>query len=119
MRALQTHDFVYLHIEASDEAGHAGDVALKIRTIEDLDSRIIKPLSERLNQWEVPVTIAVLPDHPTPCALRTHTDTPVPFLIYRPGITPDGVTRYDEFSVRHGQYPLLNDNEFMKELLKK
>ncbi len=119
MRALQTYDFVYLHIEASDEAGHAGDVELKVRTIEDLDSRIIKPLSERLNQWEVPVTIAVLPDHPTPCALRTHTDTPVPFLIYRPGITPDGVTRYDEFSVRHGQYPLLNDNEFMKELLKK
>lgn len=118
IRALQTHDFVYLHIEASDEAGHAGDAALKVRTIEDLDSRIIKPLFEALSQWDVPVTVAVLPDHPTPCALRTHTDTPVPFLIYRPGITPDRVTRYDEFSVQPGKYPLLNGNEFMKEVLK-
>lgn len=118
IRALQTHDFVYLHIEASDEAGHAGDVALKVRTIEYLDCRIIRPLFEAQSQWDVPVTIAILPDHPTPCALRTHTDTPVPFLIYRPGATPDGVTCYDEFSVRHGQYPLLNGNEFMKELLK-
>ena len=118
IRALQTHDFVYLHIEASDEAGHAGDAALKVRTIEDLDSRIIKPLFEALSQWDVPVTVAVLPDHPTPCALRTHTDTPVPFLIYRPGITLDRVTRYDEFSVQHGKYPLLNGNEFMKEVLK-
>lgn len=118
IHALQTHDFVYLHIEASDEAGHAGDVALKVRTIEDLDSRIIKPLFETLSQWDVPVTIAVLPDHPTPCALRTHTDTPVPFLIYRPGALLDSVTCYDEFSVRKGKYPLLNGNEFMKELLK-
>ena len=111
--ALKTDDFVYLHIEASDEAGHEGDVALKLKTIEYLDSRALGPIFEAVKDWEEPVAIAVLPDHPTPCELRTHTNTPVPFLIYYPGITPDSVQTYDEESCQQGVYGMLEKDEFM------
>lgn len=117
LKALETNDFVYLHVEASDEAGHEGDVALKIKTIEYLDQRLVRILYEALQQKEEPVAIAVLPDHPTPCALRTHTNAPVPFLIYKPGQTPDEVTRFDEFSVLKGRYGLLEKDEFIKQLI--
>lgn len=111
--ALRTDDFVYLHVEASDEAGHEGDVSLKIKTIENLDSRIVGPISEAVQHWDEPVAIAVLPDHPTPCKLRTHTAEPVPFLIYRPGIEPDEVQTYDEVACRAGSYGHLKGNEFI------
>lgn len=115
LEALRTDDFVYLHIEASDEAGHEGSLSLKQRTIEDLDSRVVGPIVRALQSWDEPVAIAVLPDHPTPCALRTHTAEPVPFLIYYPGIRPDKVQAFDEVSCREGSYGLLKENEFMNE----
>ena len=89
--ALRTHDFVFLHIEASDEAGHEGDAELKVRTIEYLDSRVVKTILDEISGWDEPVSMAILPDHPTPCALRTHTAKPVPFTIYRTGVSGDGV----------------------------
>ena len=107
-------DFVFLHIEASDEAGHEGDVALKVRTIENFDKRTVGVIREALQQWDEPVAIAVLPDHPTPCAIRTHTNTPVPFLVYKPGEEPDSVDHFDEFAVRNGKYDLLEKDEFIK-----
>jgi 2,3-bisphosphoglycerate-independent phosphoglycerate mutase len=118
IEALRTDDFVYLHIEASDEAGHEGDVNLKIKTIEYLDSRIVKPIFEEVLTWNEPVTIAILPDHPTPCVYKTHTCSPVPFVIYRPGEKADGVTVYDEFAAEKGSYGLLKGMEFMLELIK-
>lgn len=114
LKALQTDDFVYLHIEASDEAGHEGDIALKLRTIENLDSRAVGPIYEAVKNWDEPVAIAVLPDHPTPCELRTHTNEPIPFLIWYPGIEPDAVQVYDEAAAREGAYGLLKEDEFMK-----
>ncbi|WP_301028892.1 cofactor-independent phosphoglycerate mutase [Parabacteroides goldsteinii] len=117
LEALKTNDFVYLHVEASDEAGHEGDVDLKIKTIEYLDKRAIRIIYEELQTWDEPVAIAVLPDHPTPCSIRTHTNTPVPFLIYKPGQEPDAVTCFDEFSVLNGKYGVLEKDEFIKELL--
>lgn len=117
LEALKENDFVYLHIEASDEAGHEGDVALKIKTIENLDRRAVGPIYEAVKQWKEPVAIAVLPDHPTPCAVRTHTNQPVPFLIWKPGETPDGVTRFDEFAVAEGKYGVLEKDQFIKEFL--
>lgn len=117
LEALRTDDFVYLHIEASDEAGHEGDIALKVKTIENLDKRAVGPIYEALQTWDEPVAIAVLPDHPTPCAIRTHTDTPVPFLLYKPGQAPDEVTAFDEFTVRKGKYGLLEKDEFIKQLI--
>jgi len=115
--ALRTDDFVYLHIEASDEAGHEGDVELKIKTIEYLDSRVVKPILEAVSIWDEPVTIAILPDHPTPCVYKTHTNSPVPFIIYRPGEKADDVMVYDEFAAEKGSYGLLKGREFMKELI--
>lgn len=113
IEALKTDDFVYLHIEASDEAGHEGDVALKLKTIEYLDSRAVGPIYEAVKDWDEPVAFAVLPDHPTPCELRTHTNEPVPFLIYYPGIEPDSVQTYDEVSCREGGYGFMEKDEFM------
>lgn len=116
--ALKSGDFVFLHIEASDEAGHEGNIELKIKTIENLDSRIVGAVYEETKNWDEPVAIAVLPDHPTPCELRTHTSDSVPFLIWYPGIEADAVQTYDEISAKEGSYGLLEGDEFIKELLK-
>lgn len=113
IEALKTDDFVYLHIEASDEAGHEGDVPLKLKTIEYLDCRAVGPIYEAVKDWDEPVAIAVLPDHPTPCELRTHTAEPIPFLIYYSGIEPDNVSTYDEVACQKGEYGLLDKDEFM------
>ena len=113
VEALKTDDFVYLHVEASDEAGHEGDVPLKLKTIEYFDRRIVGPVYEAVKDWDEPVAIAVLPDHPTPCELRTHTSEPVPFLVYYPGIEPDSVQTYDEVSCQEGGYGRLEKDEFM------
>ena len=112
--ALKTDDFVYVHVEAPDEAGHEGNFTLKNRTVEDLDSRLIGPIYEEVSKWDEPVAIAVLPDHPTPCAHRTHTSDPIPFLIYAPGMVPDGVTAFDEESCKQGAYGNIEGIEFTK-----
>ena len=113
LNALKTRDFVYLHIEASDEAGHEGDIPLKIKTIEYLDQRIMKTIYEETEKMEETVVIAVLPDHPTPCEVRTHTRDAVPFLLYHKGIIPDSVTTYDETAAKNGCFGLLHGKEFI------
>lgn len=118
LEALQTDDFVYLHVEASDEAGHEGDVSLKLMTIENLDKRVVGPIYEAVKAWDEPVSIAILPDHPTPCELRTHTSEPVPFVIWYPGIIPDSVQSFDEIAACEGDYGLMKENEFMNEFMK-
>jgi 2,3-bisphosphoglycerate-independent phosphoglycerate mutase len=117
IEALNDHDLVYLHVEASDEAGHEGDVELKTKTIGYLDSRIVKYLVEETEKMDEAVTIAVLPDHPTPCATKIHTRNAVPFIIYKPGETPDNAQFYDEFEVEKGSYGILKGDQFMKALL--
>ena len=117
--SLKDHDFVYLHIEASDEAGHEGDVDLKIKTIEYLDLRVVKYIVKETAKMQGPVAIALLPDHPTPCELRTHTMDPVPFLIYHPGTPPDDVMEYNELSVENGCLGELVGEEFIKTFLQK
>lgn len=112
--ALRHQDFVFLHLEASDEAGHDGDLELKLRTIDYLDRRIVKPIFEEVSTWDEPVCIAVLPDHPTPVEIRTHVKDPVPFLIWYRGIEPDSVQTYDEVSCVEGAYGMLHLNEFME-----
>jgi len=118
IEALKDHDLVYLHVEASDEAGHEGNVELKTKTISFLDQRIVKYLLEEVEKMVEPVTIAVLPDHPTPCATKIHTRDAVPFIIYRKGETPDNAQFYDEFEVAKGSYGVLKGDEFMKALLR-
>lgn len=119
LKALKTDDFVFLHLEASDEAGHDGDLELKLKTIENLDSRIIKPVYEEIKTWkDDPVCMAILPDHPTPVEVRTHVKEPVPFIIWYDGITPDDVKTYDEVSCVNGSYGMLRLNEFMETFMK-
>lgn len=116
--ALRTHDFVYLHVEASDEAGHDGDLALKLKTIENLDARLVRPIIEEVKSWhDMPVSIALLPDHPTPVEVRTHVNEPVPFAIWHQGIEPDTVQAYDEMSCADGAYGTLKLGEFMQTFL--
>lgn len=117
--ALQNHDFVYLHIEASDEAGHEGNAELKTKTIEYLDERVVKFILAETAKMDDDVAIAILPDHPTPCAIRTHTHDPVPFLIYHPDEKPDDVLQYNEQNAANGFFGLLKGDEFIKALLKK
>ncbi len=122
LEALRQHDFVYLHVEASDEAGHDGEVPLKLQTIRSLDNRLLAPILEALGPAQEmdsePVSIALLPDHPTPCELRTHTAEPVPFCICYPGIEPDGVQTFDEEAARLGAYGLMQGDEFIREFMK-
>ena len=117
INALQgDYDFVFLHVEASDEAGHEGDYNLKVKTIENLDHRICKPIIDATLKMKEPVTIALLPDHPTPCRLRTHSAAPVPFAIFRPGERPDRVPRFDEEVAQFGMYGTLTKDQFMRAL---
>ena len=116
--ALKKDDFVFVHVEATDEAGHDGDIDLKLKAIDYLDKRLIKPILEAIEQMDEPVCVAILPDHPTPVELRIHVKEPVPFIIWYKGITPDEVQYYDEVSCVSGGYGLLQLNEFMNELMK-
>lgn len=111
------YDFVFLHVEASDEAGHEGNVELKIKTIEYLDRRIVQPIINAAAEINESVAIALLPDHPTPCHLKTHTADPVPFVIYRPGMEADSVTTFAEQVAQNGAYGNHSVLDFMSLLL--
>ncbi|MBQ7572119.1 MAG: cofactor-independent phosphoglycerate mutase [Bacteroidaceae bacterium] len=115
--ALRTDDFVYLHVEASDEAGHDGDLELKLRCINALDKRLVKPILEALSTFNFQFSIALLPDHPTPVAHRTHTNEPIPFCIYTPGMEPDQVQTFDEVACQQGSYGLFEGDEFINQFI--
>lgn len=115
--ALRQDDFVFVHVEASDEAGHDGDLDLKLKTIEYLDQRLIAPIYHEVKDWQDDVCIAVLPDHLTPVEMRIHVGQPVPFLIWHRGIEADEVQQYDEVSCVNGSYGLLKLHEFMQALM--
>lgn len=116
IEALKKDDFVFVHVEATDEAGHDGDLDLKLRAINYLDQRLIRPIYEAAAKGEFgePVCIAVLPDHPTPVELRIHVNEPVPFLIWHADIEADKVETYDEVACVTGSYGLLKLDEFIK-----
>ena len=117
IEALRHEDFVFVHVEASDEAGHDGDLDLKLKTIEYLDQRLIAPIYKEVKSWDDPVCIAVLPDHLTPVEMRIHVGQPVPFLIWYRGIEPDEVQQYDEVSCVDGSFGLLKLDGFIKALM--
>lgn len=110
LEALEECDMVFVHVEAPDEAGHSRDYELKVKTIEDLDKRLVGHVLDELKEdW----VVAVLPDHPTPIKVGTHTRDPVPFAIYSPSIEADGVRQFDEFSAKKGGFGLIEGEEFM------
>jgi 2,3-bisphosphoglycerate-independent phosphoglycerate mutase len=114
LQALEEVDFVYIHVEAPDEAGHERNLQLKIQCIEDLDRRLIQRVLEGLEKkgWES--TVAVLPDHPTPIASGNHTREPVPVAIRFPHLPGDAVTQFDEESVKNGALGLMTGAQFIE-----
>lgn len=98
LEALEEHDLIFIHVEAPDEAGHAGDVYEKIKAIERIDQRILGKLIKELPSLD-DYALAVLPDHPTPINIRTHTSNPIPYAMYTPDGPADNTDRYDEPSV--------------------
>lgn len=100
---LDQHDFVYVHIEAPDECGHLGDVAKKCQAIEDFDRQVVGPLMDDAAQ-RGNVAMMVLPDHPTPCALKTHVREAVPVAVMAPGLAPDGTLHYHEAACQSGSF---------------
>ena len=78
----EDYDFVYIHVEAPDEMGHQGSIERKVKAIEYLDERIIRPVKEKLEAAGVDFRMLILPDHPTPICIRTHSSDSVPYLLY-------------------------------------
>lgn len=113
INALKEYDFVYVHVEASDEAGHDGNLELKLQCIRDLDERLVKPILDYIEGQEEPIAISILPDHPTPVALRTHTAEPIPFAIYHRYIDADKVQHFDEDACKYGIFGNLEGDEFI------
>jgi 2,3-bisphosphoglycerate-independent phosphoglycerate mutase len=112
LEALKENDFVYLHVEAPDEAGHAGDAKLKIRAIEDFDARVVGKIVKGMEQFG-DYRIMVLPDHPTPIRIRTHSKEAVPFAILSNKQVPDGAKEYNETLVKTGSLRFDNGYELM------
>ena len=103
LRALESKDFVFVHVEAPDEMSHEGRLNDKIRAIEDLDSKLIRPIFEGM-RTRGDFRIKVLPDHPTPVSTRTHAYDPVPYIIYDSRYNNKTGKRYDEASMEDGRY---------------
>ncbi len=114
LKALEEYDLVFVHVEAPDEAGHVKDYKLKVKTIEDLDKRLLGRILKGLKE---PYAIAILPDHPTPIRVGTHTRDPVPFAISSPLIAADDVQKFDEVSARNGGFGLVKENYLMSLLV--
>ena len=105
MKALDDHDFVFVHVEAPDEAGHMGNLKAKIQAIEDFDEKVVGTVLKAAMEYSEAVTIMVLPDHPTPVARRTHTSAPIPFAVYSTAADePDEAQAFDEESVKKGSF---------------
>ena len=90
------YDFVYVHIEAPDEMGHQGSIADKIASIEYIDEQVIGPVAEVLKKGGMDFRMLVMPDHPTPVRVRTHTADPVPYMIYDSAHPGQGQASYSE-----------------------
>jgi 2,3-bisphosphoglycerate-independent phosphoglycerate mutase len=117
LAALKRVDFVYVHVEAPDEAGHDGNLELKIRTIEDLDARLVSRILAGADLSKT--VVAVLPDHPTPVEKRIHVRDAVPFAIRDPRQPADKVERYDETSCAAGSFGTIHGDTFIRTVFAK
>ena len=117
---LEGQDLVYIHVEAPDECGHRGEIENKVKAIELIDELIVGPLLKGLEEAGEEYSILVMPDHPTPLAIKTHISDPVPYLLYRSTDPVDsGISTYtEETCASTGRY-VGHGYELMKELLEK
>lgn len=115
----ECYDFAYVHVEAPDEMGHQGNVWNKIEAIEKLDSRVIRIVKEGLDHAREDYRMLILPDHPTPVRLRTHTSAPVPYLLYDSSDKKNRSWRYNEQEAKAGGNEILHGHELMNYLFSK
>ena len=113
------YDFVYVHIEAPDEMGHQGSAEDKIQAIESIDREIIGPVADALGQAGVEFRMLILPDHPTPVRVRTHTSDPVPYLLYDSVKAQKGCSEYSERTGRESGRLLEEGYRLIDHLLEK
>jgi 2,3-bisphosphoglycerate-independent phosphoglycerate mutase len=115
LKALKNHELVVIHIEAPDEAGHAGSIEKKVEAIEKIDHEVIK----QLRLWhDDSLRVLIMPDHPTPIKSQTHNDEPVPFLIWGPGFSTNGAKRFTERDAKYTKLVIENGYDIMKYFLK-
>ncbi len=118
LKFLQKNDFVYIHIEAPDEAGHNGDVRMKIASIEHIDKDIVGTILKYFKDKEN-VRILVASDHPTPVEKRAHTREPVGFVMFGKGITPDGAAKFSESLAKEKGLKFQSGEELMRHFMRK
>jgi 2,3-bisphosphoglycerate-independent phosphoglycerate mutase len=116
IESLKTKDFVFIHIEGPDEAGHNGDFKAKISCIEHIDREIVGTFLNHFDQTD-DVRILVMPDHPTPVSLRTHTSDPIPFVMYGKRIPSDDSQEYSEAAAQKNGLKFKNGEELMEEFI--
>ncbi len=118
--ALKTKDFAFIHLEAPDECGHMGSYEKKIQAVEDLDSKVIAPLLEFARASGERYRILVMPDHPTPVELKTHTNEPIPFAVYDTAEDDtDSTTAFTEKQGRAGSYGCVRGSDILRTILLK
>jgi len=115
LRALETHDLVAIHVEAPDEAAHMGSVEEKVSAIEKVDREMVARIRRR---EDGALRVLVLPDHPTPIQVRTHSDDPVPFVLWGAGFGPSGAARFTEAEARRTGIFLPEGYNIMAKLLR-
>lgn len=115
----EDYDFAYIHLEAPDEMGHQGSVERKVKAIENLDKRIIAPVTEALDKAGTDYRMLVMPDHPTPICLRTHTSDPVPYMLYDSTDEKETNLDYNEECGKESGLFMANGFEMMNHLLGK
>ena len=113
LTALKEYDFVLLHIEAPDEASHDGNLDLKIKTIEDIDKRVLEPLYTEISKMQEAPLIAILPDHITSTLQKIHLKGTVPFTIYHPNLKPDNAVSFSETEAKKGAFQFEDTKSFM------
>lgn len=112
------YDFAYIHVEAPDEMGHQGSVERKIQAIEYLDQRIIRLVKEKMDEYGEPYRMLILPDHPTPVSVRTHTSNPVPYLLYDSAAKKEETWKYNEAEAERSGNFFEKGYEMMQYLLR-
>lgn len=113
------YDFVYIHVEAPDEMGHQGSVTNKIKAIEYLDQRVIRLVLEGMEKSGAEYRMLIMPDHPTPIHCRTHTDDPVPYLLYDSGVNKENHYLYNEADAKKSGNVIMNGHTIIDRLLNK
>jgi len=119
LKALHTKDFVFLHVEAPDEAGHQGDLRRKLTALEDFDAKVVGPMLEGLHKRFAAFRVLLLPDHPTPLALKTHVREPVPIALYGTDVEADAGQTFDESVRERGSLDIQRGTELMPLLVQR